>query len=109
MAVAQFINGKGKSVRNHMVITDMRTQTTALQSYDSIVCEVVDNPGMGYDRLVRFGKNWDYSNTTTRHRNEFLRQMGLDILDTTDAVREALERGHARLDESIAVLYDETL
>lgn len=109
MAVVQFINSKGKSVRNHMVITDARTKTTGFQSYNSVICEVVEDPKMGYDRLVRFGKDWNYSNTTTRHRNDFLSQIGFDILASTEAVKEALERGHARLDESIAVIYDETL
>ena len=107
MLVSQFIGAKGNGVKNHFIITD--GNRTAFQSYKSIVCEVVENPGMGYEKLVRFGKDWNYGNTTTRHRNEFLRQMGLEILDSTEAVREALERGRARLDESIAVLYDETL
>lgn len=107
MLVSQFIGAKGNGVKNHFIITD--GNRTTFQSYKSIVCEVVEDPSMGYERLVRFGKDWNYSNTTTRHRNEFMRQMGLDILASTEAVREALERGHARLDESIAVLYDETL
>lgn len=109
MAVSQFINSKGKSVKNHMIITDTRKQTTALQSYNSVICEVVENPGMGYDRLVRFGRDWNYSNTTIRHRNDFLNQMGLGILASTKEIEAALERGYARLDPAVAVMYDKGL
>lgn len=107
MLVSQFIGSKGNGVKNHFIITD--GNRTAFQSYKSVVCEIVENPGMRYDKLVRFGKDWNYSNTTTRHRNEFLKQMGLDILASTESVKEALKRGYVRLDESIAVLYDDTL
>lgn len=107
MLVSQFIGAKGNGVKNHFIITD--GDRIAFQSYKSIVCEVYNKPALGFEKVVKFGKDWNYGSTTTRHRNEFLRQIGLDILDSTEAVKEALERGHARLDESIAVLYDETL
>ena len=51
MLVSQFIGTKGNGIKNHFIITD--GDRTAFQSYKSIICEVVEVPGMGYNRLVR--------------------------------------------------------
>lgn len=107
--VSQLINSRGNAVKNQFIITDEKRGITAFQSYNSIVCEVVNNPGMGYNTLVRFGRDWDYSSTTAKHRNKFLSDMGLDCLASKKDIDDAFERGHARLDESIAVMYDESL
>lgn len=107
--VSQLINARGNAVKNQYVITDEKRGVTVFQSYNSIICEVVNNPGMGYDTLVRFGHDWNYSPTTAKHRSKFLSNMGLDCLASKKDIEDALERGHARLNESIAVLYDETL
>ena len=105
--VTNLINEKGNVVKNQFVITEGNTNTIAFQSYNSRVCEIVKPCGMGYDALVRFGRDWNYSQTTSKHLYSFLRQNGLEILASKQAIEEAIERGHARLDETIAVIYEE--
>ena len=105
--VANLINDRGNAVKNQFVITE--GNMIAFQSYSSRVCEIVKPCGMGYDALVRFGRDWDYSQTTSKHLYNFLRQNGMEILASKQAIKEAIDRGHARHDESIAVVYDETM
>ena len=105
--VTNLINDRGNAVKNQFIVTDGKT--IAFQSYNSRVCEIVKPCGMGYDALVRFGCDWNCSQTTAKHLYSFLRQNGLEILANKQAIEEAIERGHARLDEAIAVVYDESM
>lgn len=105
--VSNLINDKGNAVRNQFIITE--GNITAFQSYNSRVCEIVKPCGMGFDVLVRFGRDWNYSQTTAKHLYSFLRQNNLEILTSKQAIEEAIDRGHARRDETIAVMYDESM
>ena len=105
--IANLINDRGNAVRNQFIITEGKT--TAFQSYNSRICEIVKPCGMGFDVLVRFGRDWNYSQTTAKHLYSFLRQNGLEILASKQAIEEAIERGHARCDEAVAVVYDESM
>ena len=105
--IANLINDRGNAVRNQFIITE--GNTTAFQSYNSRVCEIVKPCGMGFDVLVRFGRDWNYSQTTAKHLYSFLRQNGLDILASKQAIEEAIDRGYARLNQSIAVMYDKSM
>ena len=105
--VSNLINDRGNAVRNQFIITE--GSTTAFQSYSSRVCEIVKPCGMGFDVLVKFGCDWNYSQTTSKHLYSFLRQNNLEILASKQAIEEAIERGYARRDESIAVVYDESM
>ena len=105
--VTNLINDRGNAVKNQFIITE--GNTTAFQSYDSRICDIVYNCGMGFDVLVRFGCDWNYSQTTAKHLYSFLRQNGLEILASKQAIEEAIERGYARLNQSIAVIYDESM
>ena len=105
--VANLINDRGNAVRNQFIIID--GNTIAFQSYSSRVCEIVKPCGMGYDTLVRFGRDWDYSQTTTKHLYSFLRQNGLKVLASKKDIEEAIERGYARCNEAIAVIYDKSM
>ena len=105
--IANLINDRGNAVRNQFIITE--GNTTVFQSYDSRVCEIVKPCGMGFDVLVRFGCDWNYSQTTAKHLYSFLRQNDLEILASKQAIEEAIERGYARRDEAIAVVYDESM
>ena len=105
--IAKLINDRGNTVKNQFVITEGKT--TAFQSYNSRICEIVKPCGMGFDALVRFGRDWNYSQTTAKHLYSFLKQNGLEILASKQAIEEAIERGHARLNEAIAVVYDESM
>lgn len=94
-------------VKNQFVIE--RNGEVAFQSYDSTVCITYADGGMGYEKVVKLGKNWNYSTTTTKYLYRFLKEYGLELLASKKAIEEAIARGHARLDESIAVIYDETM
>ena len=79
-----------------------------LYSDTSLVCQLRGS-GLGFDRVVCFGRDWDYSRTTVKYVNKFLKDNGLDVLAGTKNIREGIERGHARYDEAVAVLYDRTM
>lgn len=96
----------GRKVANQFIIRNHDTIT--FQSYHSVICEIRGG-ALGYDKVVVFGKDWDYSTTTRKYRNKFLMDNGLSILATTRDINEALERGHARKDEAIAVFLDPTM
>ena len=109
--ITNLINERGNAVKNQFVITGEENgkKVVTFQSYDSRICDIVYNCGMGFDVLVRFGKDWNYSQTTAKHLYSFLRQNGLEILTSKQAIEEAIERGYARLNQSIAVMYDKTM
>ncbi len=105
--VTNLINDRGNAVKNQFVITN--GNTVAFQSYDSRVCEIVRPCGMGYDALVRFGRDWDYSQTTSKYLYSFLKQNGMELLASKKDIEEAIERGYARRNEAIAVIYDDSM
>ena len=105
--VENIINNNGNVVPNQFIIYEDNGDIT-FQSYDSIICQIRDG-ALGYDKVVVFGSDWDYSTTTNKYRNQFLMGNGLSILATTRDIKEALERGHARKDEAIAVFLDTTM
>ena len=65
MRITQLINENDNPVANHFVISK-KAGTDYLQSYDSIVCKVVEGG------TTTFGTDWDYSRTTLRHRKGFI-------------------------------------
>lgn len=95
----------GRKVANQFVITGNGIIT--FQSYASTICEI-RGAGLGYDNVVVFGPNWDYSTTTAKYRNQFLKDHSLGCLASRDAINKAIECGHAS-DESIYVGYDPTM
>ena len=105
--VENIINNNGNVVPNQFIIYEDNGDIT-FKSYDSIICQIRDG-ALGYEKVVVFGSDWDYSTTTRKHRNKFLMDNGLSILATTKDIKEALERGHARKDEAIAVFLDTTM
>lgn len=111
--VSQLINANGNPNANQFVLHYNSAVTgkpyVAFQSYESRVCEIALNGGLGFDKVVRFGKDYNYSNTTSKHLSEFLRQNGLSCLASAKDRKEAIERGYARRNPSIAVVYDETM
>lgn len=81
------IEKNGKKVANQFVITDGNKIT--FQSYNSMIATVDRET-----KKIVLGANWDYSNTTTRHRNYFFEYyVGLDCLATTKGILEALKNG----------------
>jgi hypothetical protein len=111
--VSQLINANGNANANQFILHYNSNVTNkpyvAFQSYDSRVCEIATEGGLGFRKVVTFGRDYNYSKTTSKHLNEFLIQNGLSCLASAKDRHEAIERGHARMDETIAVRYDETL
>ena len=105
--VENIVSNNGNVIPNQFIIYEDNGDIT-FQSYDSIICQIRDG-ALGYDRVVVFGSDWNYSTTTIKYRNQFLMNNGLSILTTTRDIKEALERGHARKDEAIAVFLDTTM
>ena len=105
--VENIISNNGNAIPNQFIIYEDNGDIT-FQSYDSIICQIRGG-ALGYDKVVVFGSDWDYSTTTSKYRNKFLMDNDLSILATTKDIKEALERGHARKDETIAVFLDPTM
>ena len=105
--IENIISNNGNAVPNQFVIYEDNGDIT-FQSYDSIICQIREG-ALGYDKVVVFGSDWDYSTTTSKYRNKFLMDNDLSILASTRDIKEALERGHARKDEAIAVFLDTTM
>ena len=101
--VENIISNNGNVIPNQFIIYEDNGDIT-FQSYDSIICQIRGG-ALGYDKVVVFGSDWD----TSKYRNKFLMDNGLSILATTRDIKEALERGHARKDEAIAVFLDTTM
>ena len=79
-----------------------------LYSDTALVCQLRGS-GLGFDRVVWFGRDWNKSAKNIERVNEFLDVNGLSVLSGKQNIREGIERGHARYDEAIAVLYDRTM
>lgn len=62
MKVEQFLN------RNQFRLYD--NNTNILQSYNSKVVEITNNPGCY--QCIALGRDWDYSTTTSKHVYAFL-------------------------------------
>ena len=105
--VANMTSDNGNKIANQFILKEYNGDIS-LQSYDSLVCQLRKG-GLGFDRIVVFGRDWDYSRTTIKYVNKFLKDNGLDVLAGTKNIREGIERGHARYDEAIVVLYDPTM
>lgn len=101
------ISNNGNVIPNQFIIYEDNGDIT-FQSHDSIICQIRGG-ALGYDKVIVFGSNWDYSTTIGEYRNKFLKDNGLDVLATKKDVLEALERGHSRKDEAIAVFLDATM
>jgi len=106
MKVRNLINTNGNATVNQFVITD--NGEISFQSYDSLVCQIRKG-GMGFDKVVVFGRDWDYSRTTMKHLNKFLYDNGLGNLAGAKDIRDAIDRGYMRTNQSVAVIYDKTM
>ena len=59
----------GKAVANQFVITDNKHNATWFQSYASMIARIDNNNGV----LFLDKNKWDYSHTTAKYRNAFIR------------------------------------
>ena len=65
----------GRPVANQFIIVD--DDKLVFQSYDSMIVEYNKKTS-----TITFGKNWNYSNTTAKYRNEFLRMYFPQLADS---------------------------
>lgn len=59
-------NRTGREVPNQFIITDEETSVTWFQSYKTVIAK---RSPLG---AITLDKNWDYSKTTGKYRNQFL-------------------------------------
>lgn len=99
MKVTNITNNRGRKVPNQFIIENGNVYT--FQSYDSVIAVVdFDNS------TITIGGDWNYSATTSRHRNAFFDRLGLDELSDTGSVRKAIKDGEVA---EYKVIYKEDL
>ena len=87
-SVSNMVSTNGTKVANQFVLHEANGDIS-LQSYDSLVCQLRKG-SLGFDRVVCFGRDWDYSRTTVKYVNKFLKDNGLDVLAGTKNIREGM-------------------
>lgn len=65
------------------------TERHSLQSYNSLVCSVFYDK-LDNQRIIKLGRDWDYSKTTSTHVFAFLEEYG-DVIFTTNNKRKEIE------------------
>jgi hypothetical protein len=85
MYVQNMTSKKGTIVPNQFIIT--HGEAVTFQSYNSVIA--VKQGGR-----VTLGKNWDYSKTTAKYRNQFLNE-------TTKETQAKLDSGEYTLDANL--------
>lgn len=69
-----------RGVKNQFIIEDKGK--IILQSYDSFICELKIREIQG-NKIVKLGKNWNYSRTTLKYLKQFLEEYLWDTPYTT--------------------------
>ena len=98
----------GKAISNQFIITD-RKGTTTFKSYNSIIVEQ-RGAGGGFDDVIIFGKDYNYSSTTSKYLNKFLEMLGYKEIANSRDREKAIERGMFYSgNKTIYVSVDDTL
>ena len=98
----------GKAIPNQFIITDGKG-TTTFKSYNSIIAEQ-RGAGGGFDDVVIFGKDYNYSTTTSKYLNKFLEMIGYKEIANSRDREKAIERGMFYSgNKAIYVSVDDTL
>lgn len=92
MKVEQLINDKGNGAMNLVISGDGKLifqSYDSIQSYDSMIAEINYNTN-----TITIGEDWDYSVTTSKHRNIFFRDYAkMPELATKDGLKKAIKDG----------------
>ena len=88
--VENFTGRTGRPVPNQFIITD--GQTKAFKSYDSIIVEQRGQGG-GFDDIIIFWKDYNYSSTTSKYLNRFLEMLGYKEIANSRDREKAIEKG----------------
>lgn len=106
--VKNFVSERtGKAIPNQFIITDGKT--TTFKSYNSIIAEQRGQGG-GYDDIIIFGKDYNYSMSTSKYLNQFLEMLGYTEIADKKNREKAIEKGlfyHGN--KAIYVSVDDTL
>ena len=81
----------GRPISNLFIITDGKG-TTTFKSYNSIIAEQ-RGAGGGYDDVIIFGKDYNYSTTTSKYLNRFLEMIGYKEIANSRDREKPIERG----------------
>ena len=105
--VENFTGRTGRPRPKQFIITD--GQTKAFKSYDSIIVEQRGQGG-GFDDIIIFGKNYNYSTTTSKYLNRFLEMLGYKEIANSRDREKAIEKGMFYSgDKTVYVSVDDTL
>ena len=105
--VENFTGRTGRPISNQFIITD--GETKAFKSYDSIIVEQ-RGAGGGFDDVIIFGKDYNYSTTTSKYLNRFLEMIGYKEIANSRDREKAIERGMFYSgNKAIYVSVDDTL
>lgn len=98
----------GKAIPNQFIITDEKG-TTTFKSYNSIIAEQ-RGAGGGFNDVIIFGKDYNYSTTTSKYLNRFLEILGYKEIANSRDREKAIERGMFYSgNKAIYVSVDDTL
>lgn len=90
MKVSQMINKLGNPAANQFILTDSENSLDAFQSYSSRIV-TVDHA----KKIITLGEDWNYSRTTSKHRNIFFDDYeSMHELATLDGLKKAIKRGY---------------
>ena len=105
--VKNFVGRTGRPISNQFIITD--GETKAFKSYNSIIAEQ-RGAGGGYDDVIIFGKDYNYSSTTSKYLNRFLEMLGYKEIANSRDREKAIEKGMFYSgNKTIYVSVDDTL
>ena len=105
--VVNFTGRTGRPVPNQFIITD--GETKAFKSYNSIIVEQ-RGAGGGFDDVIIFGKDYNYSTTTSKYLNRFLEMLGYKEIANSRDREKAIEKGmFYNGDKTVYVSVDDTL
>ena len=94
MIVQNMTSSNGHKVANHFILTDknkMGNNTEYFQSYKSIIVKkIYDNIGAYVVETFLDQKYWNFSNTTSKYRNQFLNE-------TTKETKAKIKSGEYKL------------
>lgn len=107
MRVQNLINSNGNYNANQFVIYQDNGDIE-FQSYESLVCSIRFKGGLGFKKVVVFGRDYDYSRTTMKHLLTFLKDNYINLRSSAE-IRKAIEKGYLIDNTDVAVWYDETM
>lgn len=76
----------GRAVINQFIINN--GNYSAFQSYNSLICEFINQKSLGYDAVLRVSKKYNYSRTTSKYFKQFIEEAGIDVKACLKALKD---------------------